>query len=61
MRFITYVVLGRQDSGGIRFYLGNKLRKHDLGIFTFGTPTDHSTLAIPPLVETMVIRIEMDT
>ncbi|CAF4482771.1 unnamed protein product, partial [Rotaria sp. Silwood2] len=45
----------RRDSSGIRFYLSNELRQHDLGYITFGTMSNLFGLAIPPLVERFVI------
>ncbi|CAF4212369.1 unnamed protein product, partial [Adineta steineri] len=38
----------RRDSSGIRFYLGNELRQHDLGYLTFGTDSNAVGIAIPP-------------
>ncbi|CAF3093626.1 unnamed protein product [Rotaria sp. Silwood2] len=45
----------RRDSSGIRFYLSNELRQHDLGYITFGTMSNLFGLAIPPLVERFVV------
>ncbi|CAF4000838.1 unnamed protein product [Rotaria sordida] len=45
----------RRDSTGIQFYLGNELRKYDLGFFTLGTTASPSGLAIPPRVERFVV------
>ncbi|CAF2984106.1 unnamed protein product [Rotaria sp. Silwood2] len=49
------LVLNRRDSTGIRFYLGNELRKYDLGFFTVGTGSSPSALAIPPKVERFIV------
>ncbi|CAF1224031.1 unnamed protein product [Rotaria sp. Silwood1] len=48
--------LNRRDSTGIRFYLGNELRKYDLGFLTVGTGSSPTALAIPPRVERFVIN-----
>ncbi|CAF1272849.1 unnamed protein product [Rotaria magnacalcarata] len=45
----------RRDSSGIRFYLSNQLRQHDLGYLTFGTVSNFLGLAIPPLVEQFLV------
>ncbi|CAF3793088.1 unnamed protein product [Rotaria sp. Silwood1] len=45
----------RRDSSGIRFYLGNQLRQHDLGYLTFGTVSTLLGLAIPPKVEKFIV------
>jgi len=47
--------LDRTDSSGIRFYLGNELRQHDLGYFTFGTDATVVALVIPPKMERFVV------
>ncbi|CAF4402673.1 unnamed protein product, partial [Rotaria sordida] len=44
-------ISNRRDSTGIRYYLGNQLRQHDLGYLTFGTVSNLLGLAIPPKVE----------
>jgi hypothetical protein len=48
-------ILVRRDSTGIRFYLGNELRKHDLGYLTVGTVSTAMALAIPPKVNQFVV------
>jgi hypothetical protein len=47
--------LDRRDSSGIRFYLGDKLRQHDLGYFTLGTDDTYQAIAIPPGVDQFVV------
>jgi hypothetical protein len=47
--------LDRIDSSGIRFYIGKKLRQHDLGYLSFGTGPSPSSLAIPPQVNRFII------
>jgi hypothetical protein len=47
--------LDRHDSSGIRFYLGNELRKHDLGFLTLGTGASPLALAIPPTVDRFIV------
>ncbi|CAF1310464.1 unnamed protein product [Rotaria sordida] len=44
-----------QDSSGIRFYLGNKLRQYDLSYLIFGTLSNPASLAIPPKVEQFIV------
>ncbi|CAF2458331.1 unnamed protein product [Rotaria sp. Silwood2] len=46
---------GRRDSSGIRFYLSNQLRQHDLGFLTFGTSSNPMALAIPPQVDEFIV------
>jgi len=45
----------RRDNTGIRFYLGNQLRQHDLGFLTFGTSSFPLGLAIPPHVDKFTV------
>jgi hypothetical protein len=40
--------LDRRDSSGIRFYLGDKLRQHDLGYLTVGADSSAVAIAVPP-------------
>lgn len=47
--------LDRRDSSGIRFYLGNTLRKYDLGFLTLGTASTPAALAIPPRIDRFVV------
>ena len=44
------VDLDRRDNSGIRFYLADQLRQHDLGFLTLGSGSIASALAIPPRV-----------
>ncbi|UJR14303.1 hypothetical protein I4U23_001293 [Adineta vaga] len=44
----------RRDNSGIRFYLGNELRKYDLGFLTFGIGSTPSGLIIPPKTEQFI-------
>ncbi|CAF4083643.1 unnamed protein product [Rotaria sordida] len=48
-------ISNRRDSTGIRYYLGNQLRQHDLGYLTFGTVSSLLGLAIPPKVEKFIV------
>lgn len=41
-------LLDLRDSSGIRFYLGNDLRPHDLGYLVLGTSSNPASLALPP-------------
>ncbi|CAF1379082.1 unnamed protein product, partial [Adineta ricciae] len=45
----------RRDSSGIRFYLGEKLRQHDLGYLTFGTVSNFFGIIIPPKLDQFII------
>ncbi|CAF0926306.1 unnamed protein product [Rotaria sp. Silwood1] len=45
----------RRDNSEIRFYLGNKLRQHDLGYLTLGTVSTLFGLIIPPKVENFIV------
>lgn len=45
----------RTDSSGIRFYLGNELRQHDIGYLTFGTDSSAAAIAIPPHADKFII------
>ncbi|CAF3448817.1 unnamed protein product [Rotaria sp. Silwood1] len=45
----------RRDSSGIRFYLSNQLRQHDLGYLTFGVSSNLMGLAIPPQVDQFIV------
>ena len=45
----------RTDSSGIRFYVGNALRPHDLGYLQFGTESNAAGLAIPPRVDQFLV------
>ncbi|CAF4070081.1 unnamed protein product, partial [Rotaria sordida] len=38
------------DNSGIRFYIGNELRKYDLGYLTFAVHESSAGIAIPPVV-----------
>ena len=49
------MVLDRTDSTGIRFYLGNELRPHDLGYLTFGSDSSFVGLAIPPRADRFIV------
>ncbi|CAF0896019.1 unnamed protein product [Adineta steineri] len=48
-------IVTRRDNSGIRFYLGNKHRKHDLGFLTLGIRADPFGLAIPLRVDRFTI------
>jgi hypothetical protein len=48
-------VLDRRDSTGIRYYLGEKLRQHDLGYLTLGTDATPFAIAVPPRADRFVI------
>ena len=52
---IPDLCLDRVDSSGIRFYLGNELRQHDLGYLTLGTNSNGLALAIPPRVDQFIV------
>ncbi|CAF4552760.1 unnamed protein product [Rotaria sp. Silwood1] len=45
----------RRDNSGIRFYLDNKLRQHDLGYLRLGTVSTLFGLIIPPKVENFIV------
>ena len=45
----------RQDSSGIRFYIGEERRQHDLGYLTFGTDSFVLALAIPPRADRFIV------
>ncbi|CAF3997847.1 unnamed protein product [Adineta steineri] len=45
----------RRDSSGLRFYLSNELRQHDLGYLVFGTDISFLSLVIPPRVDQFVV------
>ena len=47
--------LGLRDSSGIRFYLGNRLRKYDLGYLLFGTLSSPKSLSIPPKYDQFIV------
>lgn len=47
--------LDRQDTSGIRFYLGDQLRQHDLGFLTLGSGSVGSSLVIPPRVDRFIV------
>jgi hypothetical protein len=49
------ILLDRTDSSGIRFYLGNQFRQHDLGYLTFGAASDPFGIAIPPGADRFII------
>ncbi|CAF1384366.1 unnamed protein product [Rotaria sordida] len=38
------------DNSGIRYYIGNELRKYDLGYLTFAVHESSAGIAIPPVV-----------
>lgn len=48
-------VIDRTDSTGIRFYLGDKPREHDLGYLTVGADSSPLGIAIPPRADRFVI------
>lgn len=52
---IPDIHLDRVDSSGIRFYLGNELRQHDLGYLTLGTNSNGLALAIPPKADQFIV------
>ena len=45
----------RTDSSGIRFYLGDKPRAHELGYLTVGADSSPLGIAIPPRADRFVI------
>ena len=45
----------RQDSSGIRFFIGEERRQHDLGYLTFGTDSFVLALAIPPRADRFIV------
>lgn len=49
------VRIDRTDSSGIRFYMGNKHRQHELGYLSLGTASNAAGLAIPPHTERFII------
>lgn len=49
------MILGRMDSTGIRFYLGNELRPQELGYLTFGSDSSFVGLAIPPRADRFIV------
>ncbi|CAF3386420.1 unnamed protein product, partial [Rotaria sp. Silwood2] len=50
-----FFCLDRVDNSGIRFYIGNELRQHDLGYLSFGTGPSPVALAIPPQVNRFIV------
>ncbi|CAF4012623.1 unnamed protein product [Adineta steineri] len=44
-----------RDSSGVRFYLGDELRQHDLGYLVFGTLSRAAALAIPPKTKQFIV------
>lgn len=52
---VSIVILGRTDSTGIRYYLGNELRPHELGYLTFGADSTFVSLAIPPRADRFIV------
>ena len=55
MKACTYCSIDRTDSTGIRFYLGNKLRQHELGYLTLGTDSYFGALAIPARANRFIV------
>jgi hypothetical protein len=58
VKYITVsflLFLDRRDNSGIRFYIGEELRQHDLGYFVMGTQPSPNSLAIPPRVDQFTI------
>ncbi|CAF1072713.1 unnamed protein product [Didymodactylos carnosus] len=49
------LTVGRRDSSGMRFYLGEKLRERDIGYLTLGTDSSPMALAIPPNVDQFIV------
>ena len=49
------IYLDRTDSSGLRFYLANELRQHDLGCLTVGTDATYEALAIPPRTDQFIV------
>lgn len=47
--------LDRHGATGIRFYIGNELRQHDVGYLTFRTDANARSLAIPSGVNRFVV------
>ncbi|UJR07214.1 hypothetical protein I4U23_011502 [Adineta vaga] len=45
----------RRDNSGIRYYLGNQLRQHDLGYLSFGTVSNLLGIIIPPKIDRFII------
>ncbi|UJR19902.1 hypothetical protein I4U23_023034 [Adineta vaga] len=50
-----HLVSNKRDTTGIRFYLGHKLREHDIGYLTFGTDATAQALAIPAGVDRFIV------
>jgi hypothetical protein len=51
----SVVILDRTDSTGIRFYLGNELRQHDLGHLTLGVDSSAIGIAVPPRADRFIV------
>ena len=47
--------LGRQDSSGIRYYLGAQPRKYELGYLVFGTQSSVLGISLPPRADQFII------
>jgi len=51
----SHLASNRRDSSGIRFYIGDELRQHDLGYFVMGTQPSPNSLVIPTRVNQFMI------
>ena len=47
--------VGRRDSSGIRYYIGNELREQELGFLALGTESMDLGISIPPRADRFVI------
>ena len=47
--------LDRQDSSGVRLYLGKELRQYELGYLSIGADVSYSAIVIPPGVDKFII------
>ncbi|CAF1402975.1 unnamed protein product, partial [Didymodactylos carnosus] len=45
----------RRDSSGVRFYLGNELRQHELSYLSIGAEVSYSAIAIPPGIDRFLL------
>ena len=52
---MLYSLSDLRDSSGVRFYLGDGLRQHDLGYLVFGTLSKAAALAIPPKTKQFIV------
>ncbi|CAF1144593.1 unnamed protein product [Adineta ricciae] len=50
-----HLISNRRDTTGVRFYLGDKLREHDIGYLTFGTDSTAQALAIPAGADRFIV------